>query len=148
MSDQWQERKRPNRLERRYGFPDYSALRDFLDRAADLSEREGRYPDIGFGRDYANFTVHAEEGADDWETRSVVSPISLRSCIAAPGPPRRPMAVIALVGNKGGAGKTTLAVNLAATRATNGRTVVLDADPQGWRCNGKTSQRPAGTKGN
>ncbi|MGA7966441.1 MAG: ParA family partition ATPase [Gammaproteobacteria bacterium] len=41
------------------------------------------------------------------------------------------MAVIALVGNKGGAGKTTLAVNLAATLATNGRTVVLDADPQG-----------------
>lgn len=41
------------------------------------------------------------------------------------------MAVIAVVGNKGGAGKTTLAVNLAATLATNGRTVVLDADPQG-----------------
>ncbi|MGA7966442.1 MAG: pterin-4-alpha-carbinolamine dehydratase [Gammaproteobacteria bacterium] len=65
MSDQWQERKRPNRLERRYGFPDYSTLRDFLDRAADLSEREGLYPDIGFGRDYANFTIHAEEGADE-----------------------------------------------------------------------------------
>ena len=64
MSDQWQERKRPNRLERRYEFPDYSTLRDFLDRAADLSEREGLYPDIGFGRDYANFTIHAEEGTD------------------------------------------------------------------------------------
>lgn len=41
------------------------------------------------------------------------------------------MAVIALVGNKGGAGKTTLAVNLAAMLAHHGSTVVLDADPQG-----------------
>ena len=65
MSNQWQERRRPHRLERRYAFPDYSTLRDFLDRAADLSEREGLYPDIGFGRDYANFTIHAEEGEDE-----------------------------------------------------------------------------------
>ncbi|MGD8672357.1 MAG: 4a-hydroxytetrahydrobiopterin dehydratase [Thiogranum sp.] len=64
MSKQWQERKRPNRLERRYEFPDYPALRDFLDHAAELSERDGLYPDIGFGRDYANITIHAEEGAD------------------------------------------------------------------------------------
>ena len=65
MSNQWQERKRPNRLERRYEFPDYPTLRDFLDHVADLSEREGLYPDIGFGRDYANFTIHAAEGADE-----------------------------------------------------------------------------------
>jgi len=65
MSDQWQERKRPPRLERRYDFPDYSALRDFLDRAADLSEREGYYPDMGFGRDYLNVTIHPEEGAEE-----------------------------------------------------------------------------------
>lgn len=65
MSDQWQERKRPNRLERRYEFPDYATLRDFLDRAAELSEREGLYPDMGFGRDYVNITIHAEQGADE-----------------------------------------------------------------------------------
>lgn len=41
------------------------------------------------------------------------------------------MTVIALVGNKGGAGKTTLAVNLATLLAANGSTVVFDADPQG-----------------
>jgi chromosome partitioning protein len=41
------------------------------------------------------------------------------------------MAVIALVGNKGGAGKTTLAVNLATTLARKATTVVFDADPQG-----------------
>jgi len=41
------------------------------------------------------------------------------------------MPVIALVGNKGGAGKTTLSVNIAAGLAKKTRTVVVDADPQG-----------------
>lgn len=40
------------------------------------------------------------------------------------------MPVIALVGNKGGAGKTTICVNLAAALATEGSVVILDADPQ------------------
>ncbi|MCB1864204.1 MAG: AAA family ATPase [Chromatiales bacterium] len=40
------------------------------------------------------------------------------------------MAVVALVGNKGGAGKTTLCINLAAGLATRAPTVILDADPQ------------------
>ena len=62
MATQWQERNRPNRLEKRYEFGDYEALRDFLDAAADLSEREGYYPDMGFGRDYVNVTIHTEEG--------------------------------------------------------------------------------------
>lgn len=65
MSNQWQQRKRPSRLERRYEFPDYPALRDFLDRAAELSERDGLYPDIGFGRDYANLTIYADDDADE-----------------------------------------------------------------------------------
>ena len=47
------------------------------------------------------------------------------------------MTVIALVGNKGGAGKTTLAVNLAVALARRAGTAVLDVDPQGsalqWR---------------
>lgn len=64
MKEQWQERVRPVRLERRYEFADYSTLRDFLDRAAELSEREGLYPDMGFGRDYVNITIHLDEGAD------------------------------------------------------------------------------------
>ncbi len=62
MSGNWQERNRPARLERRYDFENYEALRDFLDRAAELSEREGLYPDIGFGRDYVNMTIHIEDG--------------------------------------------------------------------------------------
>ena len=40
------------------------------------------------------------------------------------------MPVIALVGNKGGAGKTTLCINLASALANRDSTIVLDADPQ------------------
>lgn len=40
------------------------------------------------------------------------------------------MPVIALVGNKGGAGKTTLCINLASALAERDATVVVDADPQ------------------
>lgn len=41
------------------------------------------------------------------------------------------MPVIALVGNKGGAGKTTLSVNLAAGLAKKKSAILVDADPQG-----------------
>ncbi len=47
------------------------------------------------------------------------------------------MPIIAIVGNKGGAGKTTLSVNLAAGISQNSSIAVIDADPQGsslqWR---------------
>jgi len=47
------------------------------------------------------------------------------------------MPVIALVGNKGGAGKTTLSVNLASGISQTSSIAVIDADPQGsslqWR---------------
>lgn len=65
MSDQWQERKRPVRLERRYEFPSYSELRDFLDEAAELSEGKDYYPDMGFGTNYVNVTIHLEEGKEE-----------------------------------------------------------------------------------
>lgn len=61
MSDQWQERIRPVRLERRYEFADYDSLRTFLDEAAEISEREGLFPDMGFGKDYVNITIHMDE---------------------------------------------------------------------------------------
>jgi len=62
MSHQWRERVRPIRLERRYEFNSYDDLRNFLDEAAEISEREGLYPDMGFGKDYVNVTIHIEEG--------------------------------------------------------------------------------------
>jgi chromosome partitioning protein len=47
------------------------------------------------------------------------------------------MPVFAIVGNKGGAGKTTLSVNLASAFNRDSSTVLVDADPQGsslqWR---------------
>lgn len=64
LSAEWHERKRPVRLERRYNFDDYDSLRDFLDDAADLSEEMSYYPDMGFGKDYVNITIHLEEDAE------------------------------------------------------------------------------------
>jgi pterin-4a-carbinolamine dehydratase len=69
MDHQWREKVRPARLERRYEFDDYSMLRDFLDRAADLSEVEGLYPDMGFGRDYVNMTIYANQDSDSLDER-------------------------------------------------------------------------------
>lgn len=47
------------------------------------------------------------------------------------------MPIIAIVGNKGGAGKTTLSVNLASASHHDSATALVDADPQGsslqWR---------------
>ena len=61
----WQERNRPVRLEKRYEFESYDELRAFLDDAADLSEKKGLFPDIGFGKTYANFTIHTDEGSTE-----------------------------------------------------------------------------------
>jgi 4a-hydroxytetrahydrobiopterin dehydratase len=65
MNQAWTARQRPPRLERRLEFVDYESTRAFLDRAADLSERAGIYPDMSFGRTYVNITLHAEDGASE-----------------------------------------------------------------------------------
>ena len=58
--DQWQERKRPVCLERRYEFDSYGATRDFLDRLGEHSEATQRFPDISFGRTYVNITLRPD----------------------------------------------------------------------------------------
>lgn len=66
MTKHWRERSRPARLEKRYEFSSFDELRDFLDQAADLSESKDLYPDIGFGRDYVNMTIYADEGKNEF----------------------------------------------------------------------------------
>jgi len=66
MDQPWTPRPKPEnpeRLERRIEFPDYESNRHFLEKLNDLSEQEGRFPDISFGRTYVNITLRAE-GAD------------------------------------------------------------------------------------
>ena len=62
--DQWQERKRPVCLERRFEFESYSATRDFLDRLGEHSEATQRFPDISFGRTYVNITLRPEQDGE------------------------------------------------------------------------------------
>ena len=60
----WKECKCPPRMERRYQFEDYDALRDFLDAAAEASEKCDFFPDMAFGRSHLNVTIHPDEGSD------------------------------------------------------------------------------------
>lgn len=63
MND-WKLRKRPARLERRIEFADYEQTREFLERAAELAEREGYYPDMSFGRTHVNLTLQPQDDAE------------------------------------------------------------------------------------
>jgi 4a-hydroxytetrahydrobiopterin dehydratase len=69
MKHQWREKPRPARLECRYEFENYAALSEFLDNAARISEQEGIYPDLSFGRNYVNITIHADENSSVLEAR-------------------------------------------------------------------------------
>jgi len=60
MDQPWTPRQRPDRLERRIEFEDYESTRRFLERLEALSQQQGRYPDISFGRTYVNLTVRPE----------------------------------------------------------------------------------------
>lgn len=57
----WERRKKPATLSRRFDFPDYAATRQFLDALADLSEADDLYPNISFGKTYATLTIEASD---------------------------------------------------------------------------------------
>lgn len=63
MSENWTTKERPARMEGRFEFGDYTGTRDFLERAAALSEKVGLYPDVSFGRTYVNLTLRPEDEA-------------------------------------------------------------------------------------
>ena len=61
----WEQRNRPFRLERRFEFHSYSSTRDFLDRLGSLSESSKIFPDISFGKNYVNLTLKPESEEKD-----------------------------------------------------------------------------------
>jgi len=84
MSETWQVRKRPARLERRIEFADYTATRDFLDRMAEMSEQEQNYPSLSFGRTYVNITLDSQEEADEvseatWRVARLIDALAART---------------------------------------------------------------------
>ncbi len=68
----------------RFQFPGYGATRAFLDALAELSKQEDYYPDLSFGVNYVNVTVHARNGEQlehkDFEfaarTNEITDPLS------------------------------------------------------------------------
>ena len=46
-------------------FANYEVLRDFLDRAGELSEETGIYPNLSFGRTYVNMTLFADDDSGE-----------------------------------------------------------------------------------
>ena len=57
----WRQKNRPECLEKRYEFESYEKTRDFLDALGDFSEKVSRFPDISFGKTYANITIRPSD---------------------------------------------------------------------------------------
>ena len=57
----WRQKKRPECLEKRFEFQSYEKNRDFLDALGDFCEKVNRFPDISFGKTYANITIRPSE---------------------------------------------------------------------------------------
>ena len=57
----WRQKKRPACLEKRFEFQSYKINRDFLDSLGDFCEKVNRFPDISFGKTYANITIRPLE---------------------------------------------------------------------------------------
>ena len=53
----WRQKNRPECLEKRFEFDSYEKTRNFLDVLGDFCEKLNRFPDISFGKTYANITI-------------------------------------------------------------------------------------------
>ena len=54
----------------RFDFGSYGETRKFLDQMADLSKREGYYPDMSFGKTYVNISIDGDGQAALSERKS------------------------------------------------------------------------------
>ena len=57
----WKQKNRPECLEKRFEFESYEKTRDFLDTLGSFCEKVSRFPDISFGKTYANITIRPSE---------------------------------------------------------------------------------------
>ena len=57
-------------INQRFEFGSYGQTRLFLDQMADLSKREGYYPDVSFGKTYVNISIDGAGQADLSERKS------------------------------------------------------------------------------
>ncbi len=57
-------------LTQRFDFGSYGQTRKFLDDLADLSKRENYYPDVSFGKIYANISIDSDGQATLRESNS------------------------------------------------------------------------------
>ncbi len=63
----WRQKNRPECLEKRFEFESYEKTRDFLDALGEFSEKVSRFPDISFGKKYANITIRPSENNEKEE---------------------------------------------------------------------------------
>ena len=67
----WRQKNRPECLEKRFEFESYERTRDFLDALGAFCEKVNRFPDISFGKTYANITIRPLENDEKEEISEV-----------------------------------------------------------------------------
>ena len=67
----WRQKNRPECLEKRFEFESYEKTRDFLDDLGCFCEKVNRFPDISFGKTYANITIRPLENNEKEEISKV-----------------------------------------------------------------------------
>ena len=67
----WRQKNRPECLEKRFEFESYERTRDFLDALGAFCEKVNRFPDISFGKTYANITIRPLENYEKEEISEV-----------------------------------------------------------------------------